>query len=580
MLGAIGRHACRTRLGAAPFDVLVIGGGITGAGVALDAASRGLSVALVEQADFAGGTSSRSTKLVHGGLRYLPLGDVRQVREDLEERARLLRNAPHLVRPLPFVLPLYEDARRPLGIRVPAILRGAAPVGVAAGLWAYDRLAGRARVRPHRTVSWDGLRGLVPDLRLRGLRRAFLYYDAATDDARLVIAVLRTAQARGAVALNYARVVAFVRDRDRVAGARVVDALTGEAFTVSARATVNATGVWAGAVAALASTDGAAPGFRLRLAKGAHLVIRPGAIRLGRAALVLPETDDGRIAFVVPWQGAALLGTTDTDWDGAPEAPAADPSDAAYLLRHAGRYLEVSLSAADVIGAYAGLRPLVDTVAPPAGGRGRKTPTARLSRNHVIVPGPEGLVTVVGGKLTTYRRMGEEAVNRLLGRSASTPSPTRALTLDGAEGFMEAIPALRARARRAGVSPATLRHLLHAYGARAAAALDLIDADPALAAPLAEGQPHVAAEVVVAARDEMAVTVEDVLLRRTRLGHLLPDQGLGAAPGVAAVLGALLGWSAAERAEQVERYGRVAATLRPPEDGRPARSPSTMSSPT
>ena len=558
------RRGLRARLASESFDVLVIGGGITGAGIALDAAARGLSVALVEQGDFAGGTSSRSTKLIHGGLRYLPLWDIRQVREDLAERERLLRNAPHLVRPIPFVLPLYADARRPLGIRLPRFLRPAAPMGVAAGLWAYDVLAGRRALPSHRTLSRAGAVSLVPAMRTGGLRSAYLYYDAATDDARLVLAVLRSARARGALTLNYARVIGLRRGGDRVTGVQVLDRPSGETFAVSARTTVNATGVWADAVAHLAGP----PAFRLRRAKGVHLVVRAAPLRLGRAALVLPETDDGRIAFVVPWQGAALIGTTDTEWAGRPDAPAADAADAGYLLDHAARFLTVRLTAADVLGAYAGLRPLVGAAAAGA--------TARLSRRHEIFAGPAGFVTIVGGKLTTYRRMAEETVNRILGRAAADASPTRDLALDGAAGLAEAIPALRARARRAGVSGRTLRHLLRAYGTRAACVFDLVDARPALAAPLAPALPHVAAEAVLAARDEMAVSVEDVLLRRTRLGHLLPDQGRGVAPAVAALMGRVLGWSAGVEAGQVEAYRGAAATLTSPASADRTSSPTSI----
>jgi len=546
------RRACRARLEAGPWDVLVIGGGITGAGVALDAAARGLSVALVEQGDFAGGTSSRSTKLVHGGLRYLPLGDLRQVREDLAERERLLRNAPHLVRPLPFVLPLYAGARRPLGIALPRVLAGAAPLGVSAGLWAYDLLAGRLSGRPHRTLSPDAARSLFPTMRLDGLRRAYLYYDAETDDARLVVAVLRAAQARGAAVLNYVRVVELLRRGGRIAGARVADTAGGETLTVAARTTVNATGVWADEVASLAGP----PRFHLRRAKGAHLVVRADRLRLGRAALVLPETDDGRIAFIVPWQGAALIGTTDTEWTGPPAAPAATSADVSYLLEHAARFLTIRPAAADVVSTFAGLRPLVT----PAG-RGA---TSRLSRRHEIFSGPDGLITIVGGKLTTYRRMAEDTVNHILGRPAGTASPTRDLALDGAGGFMRAIPSLRARARRDGVADRTLRHLLRAYGTRTARVLDLIEEHPALGAPIAAGHPHVAAEVVLAVREEMALSVEDVLLRRTRLGHVLPDQGRGAAPAVAVLMGTALGWPSDVQAAQVDAYRRAAAALAPP----------------
>ena len=567
--GEPARRALRTRLASGSFDVLVIGGGITGAGVALDAAARGLSVALVEQGDFAGGTSSRSTKLVHGGLRYLPLWDIRQVREDLAERDRLLRNAPHLVRPMPFVLPLYADARRPLGIRLPRFLRRAAPMGVSTGLWAYDVLAGRLALRSRRRLSRDGALSLAPAMRTDGLRSAHLYYDAATDDARLVIAVLRSARSRGALTLNYARVTDLCHRGGRIAGAQVLDRPSGETFAISARTTVNATGVWADAVARLAGP----PAFRLRRAKGAHLVVRAAPLRLGRAALVLPETDDGRIAFVVPWQGAALVGTTDTEWAGPPDAPAADAADARYLLEHAARFLTVRLTAADVLGAYAGLRPLVTAAAAGA--------TARLSRRHEIFAGPAGFVTIVGGKLTTYRRMAEETVNRILGRSAAEGSPTRDLALDGAAGFADAISMLRARARRAGLSGRTLRHLLHAYGTRAAGVLDLVEARPALATPLAPAHPHVAAEAVLAARDEMAVSVEDVLLRRTRLGYLLPDQGRGVAPAVAALMGSALGWPAGVEAGQVEAYRRAAdALVAPVPAGPDGAGPDNTSSPT
>ncbi len=546
------------RLAGARFDVLVIGGGITGAGVALDAAARGLSVALVEQGDFAGGTSSRSTKLVHGGLRYLPMLDLAQVREDLGERGRLLRNAPHLVRPLPFVLPLYRGARHPLGLRLPAALRPLAPLGVACGLWTYDVLArgpaARGRLRPHRRLAGGEAAALVPPLRVDGLARAYLYYDAVTDDARLVMAVLRAAARRGAVAANYVQAVELVVERGRVAGARSCDLLSGQRAAVSAGTTVNATGIWAEAVAGLAGR----PAFRVRRAKGVHLVVPGARLRLGRAALVLPETDDGRLAFVVPWQGAALVGTTDTEWDGPPDAPRADGRDVAYLLDHASRFLDVRLGREDVLGVYAGLRPLVSA------GRGAGGPSARLSRRHEVLTSAEGLVTVVGGKLTTYRRMAEDAVNHVLGRPRGTPSPTRALPLEGAEDLAGALPLLRSRARACGVSPRALAHLVRSYGTGAAAVLDLAAARPDLAAPLVPGHPHLGAEVVAAVRDEMAQTVADVLMRRTRLAHLLPGQGREAAPRVAALMAAELGWSRDREREEVARYAEAAAALAVP----------------
>ncbi len=572
------------RLAAGRFDVLVIGGGITGAGVALDAAARGLRVALVEQADFAGGTSSRSTKLVHGGLRYLPMLDLGLVREDLEERGLLLRNAPHLVRPLPFVLPLYRGARNPLGLNLPAVLRAALPVGLAGGLWAYDILASlprrisaddipacgatarapRRRMRFHRRLTPAAAAALVPPLRLDGLRRAYLYYDAVTDDARLTVTVIQTAVRLGAVACNYVRVTDLATDQERVTGARAIDALTGRAMTVSARTTVNATGVWAEAVAGLAGR----PGFRIRPSKGVHLMLSPARLRLGRAALVLPETDDGRLAFVVPWLGAVMIGTTDTEWNGPPETPLVDRRDVDYLLDHASRFLTTRLRDRDVLGAIAGLRPLVSL------GAGANTSSARISRRHEVVSGPAGFVSIVGGKLTAYRRMAEDVMNAVAGRPARTPSPTRRLPLDGADGLSGALPALRARARRLSLGRRTLVHLIRSYGTRTAALLDAVAARPDLGEPLAPGCPNIAAEVVVAVQEEMAATIGDVLLRRTRLAHLLPDAGVEVAPRVAALMAEELGWSPDEQRAAVEAYRRAAVALVVPdgtaqETGRP-----------
>ena len=547
------------RLSSERFDVLVIGGGITGAGVALEAAARGLSVALIEQGDFAEGTSSRSTKLVHGGLRYLPMLDIAQVREDLEERDALLRNAPHLVRPLPFVLPLYAGSRRPLGLRLPPVLRAALPLGMAGGLWLYDVLAGRRGVRRHRSLTPAAAASLVPPLRLAGLRRAYVYYDAVTDDARLVIAVLRTALGRGAVAGNYVRAAGLLMERGRVAGARAVDLLTGENLRVSARTTVNATGVWADSVAAL----GGRPTFTIRRSKGVHLVLPGDRLRLGRAALVLPETDDGRLAFVVPWFGTALVGTTDTEWEGPPDPPRVEGRDVDYLLDHASRYLTARLTPNDVLGVYAGLRPLVGT------GAGVNRPGARLSRRHEIVQSTEGLVTVVGGKLTTYRKMAEDVVRVICGPPPRGVSPTRGLALEGAPGLTDALPRVRSRALRLGLPGRTCVHLLRSYGTGAAAVLELVAARPSLGEPLAPGRPHIAAEVIVAVREEMAHTVGDVLLRRTRLAHFLPRHGREIAARVAALMAEDLGWTPEAQAGEVARFERDAASLAP-FDGRPS----------
>jgi glycerol-3-phosphate dehydrogenase len=542
------------RLAAGEVDVLVIGGGITGAGVALDAASRGLSVALVEQADFAEGTSSRSTKLVHGGLRYLPMLDIAQVRDDLAERDLLLRNAPHLVRPIPFVLPLYAGARRPLGLRLPSLLRVGLPLGLDWGLWAYDFMAGAGhagKLRRHRRLSREAAAALVPPMRLDGFRQAYIYYDAVTDDARLVMTVLRTAMRRGAIAVNYAQAEGLVTDAGRVSGARVRDHVTGQTVTVRARTTVNATGIWAETLARQAGQ----PAFRVRRAKGVHLVVPHNRLRLGRTAFVLPETDDGRLGFVIPWHDVVLIGTTDTEWDGSPENPPIEERDVAYLLDHASRFLTTPLTRADVLGAYAGLRPLVSRA------RADGTASARLSRRHEVVPSGEGFVTIVGGKLTTYRRMAEDTVNCVLHRHAGTVSPTRTLLLDGAEGLAEELPRLRDRARRLGLSRRAFLHLVRTHGTSAGMILDVVAERPALGETLAEGHAHIAAEVVWAVRQEMAVAVADVLLRRTGLAHMLPGHGTEIGPRVAALMGDELGWTPDTRAEQMRRYAQQAAAL-------------------
>jgi glycerol-3-phosphate dehydrogenase len=548
------RQAHLTRLRGGTFDVLVIGGGITGAGVACEAAARGLSVALVERGDFAQGTSSGSTKLIHGGLRYLPMLDVAQVREGLEEQNRLLCNAPHLVRPLPFVLPLYRGSLRPLGLSLPRPLRVGLPLGLAFGLWAYDRLAGRIGPRRHRRLAPADLAALVPALRQEGLRHAFLYYDAQTDDARLTLAVLRTAVSHGAVAANYVEVVGVRTEAGRCTGADVVDRLSGARSVVSARTTINAAGVWAEAVAGFV----APPTFRLRRAKGVHIVLRNGPLGMHRAALVLPETDDGRVAFVVPWQGALLVGTTDTEWDRADGAPPVGRDDVAYLLDHAARFLTVPLPAREILGAFASLRPLVSI-----GGRS----SAHLSRRHEVVRSAEGFYSIIGGKLTTYRRMAEDVMNAATGRRAGTPSRTRTLPLIGAAELRQALPDLRDRARRLRLPRRTWLHLIRTYGTETARVCDLVAERPSLGTPLVEGCPHIGAEVVIAARHEMAVTLEDVLLRRTRLAHLLPRQGVEIAAKVATLMGDELEWPIDSRADRVAEYTRAASRLAAPGAG-------------
>lgn len=497
-----------------PVDVLVIGGGITGAGVALEAAARGLRVGLLEQVDFAGGTSSRSTKLVHGGVRYLAQGRIGLVRESLQQRGELLHTASHLVRPLPFVIPLYRGLRRPLGLWVPAIFRPLTPLGVKAGLRLYDRLA-RAPSLQHRTLSMAEAASRVPDLRTDGLQATFLYYDAQTDDVRLTHAVLATARRLGAVMLNYARVTGLVRDGRRITGVAFEDRLSGRAHETRARYVVNAAGVWAERVAAMDSP----PEFRITAGKGIHLVLRPGAVSL-YSALVIPETDDGRLAFLVPWIGGRIiLGTTDDRYDGPLDAPTARAEEIAYLLDHANRYLMRPITPADVIGVFAGLRPLIAS---------REGPSAALSREHAVIESPGGLLSVIGGKLTSFRQMARDVVSRL-----SEPGTTYT------------IPAKSV--------PSTLDLALDGTG-RAQAILEIGQEDPTLRRPLMDDLPITAAEVVYACRAEMAVSLADVMLLRTRLSVLCADGGRAVIGQVEAVMARELGWDDAERRRQRERW--------------------------
>lgn len=551
-LSAATRAEHQRRMAAERVDVCVIGGGITGAGVALEAASRGATVALIERRDFASGTSGWSTKLVHGGIRYLPQGHVALVREALHERATLLKIAKHLVWPLAFVLPIYETTRRPIG--VPVSLPGAGVgLAMAAGLTAYDLLAGRENVARHRRLSAaDALRA-VPGLRPDGLRSAFVYSDAGTNDTLLTATVIRTAAEQGAYVANYTEAVGFVEERGRVVGVEARDTLSGETFTIAARAVVNAAGVWAERVEALGA-GGAA--VQVLPAKGIHLVVDAAKVGVTDDAVVLPETADGRILFIVPWQGRAVIGTTDTP-GGDIERPRAEADEVAFVLRTVNASIRAPLTEADIISTYAGYRPLVQAR--------DGAQSAALSRTHAVLTAPNGLVTIVGGKLTTYRRMAQETVDALAARGLRLhPSVTDHLPLAGADGYGHWARALPAEAARRGLDAATTAHLLQSYGSDARLLLDLIDADPLLAARMAPDLPAIFAEAAFAARYEMAMTVEDVLARRTRLALLDRAHGTQAAPDIARMLGDTLGWDDTERERQVADYRATVRALHAP----------------
>ncbi len=529
------------------FDVLVIGGGITGAGVALDAVARGYKVALVEKNDFASGTSSKSTKLVHGGIRYLPNFDFALVHEALTERGLLLQNAPYLVDPVAFVLPIYEGDRHPVGM--PFTTPGG--IGLSflldIGLWLYDALAGRRNVQRHRRISRETVRKMAPTLVTKGLKEGFIYYDAQTNDARLTMAVIRTAAQYGAVIANYAEVTSFVTENGKIAGAHVEDKIDGQAVTIHARHVVNAAGIFSEELEALTGEE---PQIKIVPSKGIHLVFSREDLDIGDSAIVLPETDDKRILFIVPWESRAVLGTTDTG-SGDLDNPTSSPEDVKYLLDHLNRYLSVNLTADDIVSTYAGYRPLVK---PRQEGHKGQT-SAKLSRTHVVLQADSGLVTIVGGKLTTYRRMAQDTVDVLSKRDNTKPvHPTESLPLQGSAGWSVLQKDLAQRAAGLGLDVDAIVHLGHSYGTEANAVLDLIADDSSLAERLIEDLPYLKAEVIHACRQEMAMTPYDILARRTSITLEDRDRGLGVVKDVAAMMAEELHWTPERTQAMINAY--------------------------
>ena len=529
--GSFDRARALEQLGDGTFDVLVIGGGITGAGVALDAASRGLRTAVVERDDFASGTSSKSSKLVHGGLRYLQNGDVRLVYEALRERQRLRRNAPHLVRLLPFLIPLFTKD---------GLISSKVSRALGSAMWMYD-LTGGARIgKLHKRLKKPQAVAHMPTLPEERLAGAYLYYDAAADDARLTLTILRTAALdHGAVVANHARVVELLHDGGRAAGA-VIEA-DGRRIEVGARAVVNATGVWSDDVRAL--DEGGHPDS-LRPAKGIHITVPWDKVQ-NDIAVVVPVPKDKRSVFVVPWLpkddgGFELtyIGTTDTDYEGSIDDPQCTADDVAYLLKAINLSVRDPLTEADVLGTWAGLRPLVK-----AATSGR---TADLSRRHKVSRSESGVITVTGGKLTTYREMAEDTVDEVVSH------------LDGVPRSARRCRTARLRLRGAKSTPVDatglVRHLADRFGSEAGEVHALIQADPTLGEPLVAGLPYVRAEAVHAARHEMATSIDDVLARRTRARLQARDASAAAAPAVAALMAAELGWSPEEAERQVAAY--------------------------
>jgi glycerol-3-phosphate dehydrogenase len=534
ILDATTRTDALRKLASGPLDILVIGGGITGAGAALDAASRGLRVGLVESRDLAAGTSSRSSKLIHGGLRYLEQRDFKLVREALRERDLLVSKlAPHLVRPLPFMYPLYKKVvERPY---------------VGAGLVLYDAMEGTKRPVPyHRHLTVRGALGRAPALRPDRLAGAMVYYDAQVDDARHTLTVARTAAAHGAIIVTRASATELLRSADgaRVTGARVRDEETGRTVDVSARAVVVCAGVWTDPVHEI---GGVKAGYQVRMSKGVHLVMPRSAIDASTGMIIRTEKS---VLFFIPWgDDLWIVGTTDTDWSGDRAEPTATSEDVDYILAQANRVLARPLTRADVTGVYAGLRPLV------AAAEG--TPTTKLSREHVVDAPVPGLVSIAGGKFTTYRLMARDVIDAAVAGFEGEPVPesvTDQLPLLGADG----LPAVRAAARRIAedydVPPEAVAHLLTRYGSLVTEVLDLVRRDRSLSGRLADGYPYLRAEVAYAVTHEGALHIEDVLARRVRLLIESPDAGVSAAPEVGSIMAGLLGWSRRRRATEVRRY--------------------------
>jgi glycerol-3-phosphate dehydrogenase len=513
-------------------DLVIVGGGVVGAGAALDAVTRGLSVGIVEARDWASGTSSRSSKLIHGGLRYLEMLDFRLVREALKERGLLLqRLAPHLVRPVQFLYPLtHRGWERPY-------------VGV--GLALYDALAAASStnsgVPRHKHITKRHALRLVPSMRKDALVGAVQYYDAQVDDARHTMFLVRTAASYGALAANRARVTGFIRQGERVTGVKVRDLESGQDFEIRAKQVLNATGVWTDETQSLVGERGQ---FRVRASKGIHLVVPRDRIQ-SQSGLILRTSTS--VLFVVPWGRHWIIGTTDTDWSLDKAHPAASSRDIDYILEHVNRVLVTPLSREDVEGVYAGLRPLL---------AGESETTSALSREHVVGHPTPGLVVVAGGKYTTYRIMAVDAVDEVArgidGRVP--PSCTERIPLLGAEGYDAAWNARHRTATRYAIHVAWVEHLLHRYGSLATEVLDLCDENPQLAQGLSGADDYLAAEVVYAVSHEGARHLDDVLTRRTRISIETWDRGVSAATPAASLMAPILGWSDEQQRKEVEHY--------------------------
>jgi glycerol-3-phosphate dehydrogenase len=547
----LSRAAALEAIAGRHFEVVVIGGGITGAGVALDAAARGYSVALLERGDYAEGTSSRSSKMVHGGLRYLQNLDLGLVREALLERALMVQLAPHLVYPTPFLVPALGedrlDRRVGIGLNMYDVMattrvgRGRRAIRAAAEEdeslhWSPDR---------HRTIDRDELLEMVPSLAARDPKDAYLFYDCQTDDVRLVLTILGEAERFGAVMLNGAEVTEVLSGESGASGVAFVEAESGEQLQVGADNVVNATGVWADRIRPEeVREEEDVP--RISPSRGTHVLLDRQDLSTGSAACIVPA-GEGRAIFALPWYGRTLIGTTDNDFDGDIDHPRPGAEEVAYLLDAVNSFFGVSMGQSDLVGAYAGVRPLISAADPKK--------SVDISRKAELYETSSGMLTITGGKLTTWRPMAEQTVDRLVEREGrEAPCRTAEIPL-GMEARPEDLEAPE------GVDEASVAQLAFRYGHAARAVLDVAWKDPRLAVPIVDGRPDLLAEAVIAARREQARSVADVLLRRTRLGILAAPQ-LRTAESVRAVAEAMgdeLGWSRRRARREAEAWPEAAA---------------------
>jgi len=529
-LGPDQRDSAIAQLGAEQFDILVIGGGVNGVGAALDAASRGLKVALIEAQDIASGTSSRSSKLIHGGLRYLEQYDFKLVREALHERELMVSTlCPHLVKPVGFLFPLTEKFKE--------------RTYVGAGLALYDALRGFQRAMPwHKHLSQKQINEIAPSLRHDLVTGAIKYFDAQVDDARHTMSVARTAVRHGAIIATQVSAESLIREGKRVVGVNALDLASGKKIAIKARATIMCAGVWSDQLHARFEL---APGYNVTMSKGAHIVLPGSAIKSDAGIIVKTPIS---VLFLIPWGDKWIVGTTDTPYEGDRAEPCATKEDVQYILDQANRVLEPKLRADEIIGVYAGLRPLV--------ANNKSSTTTKLSREHTVDRPAAGFVSIAGGKYTTYRVMAKDVVDRAVIelRRLTQESVTEKLPLVGADGYFALEQQKDRIAQESGLDVATVTHLLNRYGSLISEILDLIKVQPQLASTLDADLPYIKAEIVYAASHEGARSVDDVISRRTRISFEAVNHGVHLSEEIATLIAPVLGWNAKQRKESVAQY--------------------------